>query len=216
MCAIYPSIWMKHLNKTGIIILKKWRFPFKANVMHRIEQEVWTLLKGAFHFSTYCMFLHSREDLVFRAIVLNKWSLSWKMVTLKNTIGRLSCLLEEISSRQIVTCKQHVPLTTTCFFPGMKQFASTIALLDSNTGYWSHTAHCVEIWCMIEGRLNIILKRSIFSKGSLTHQQPTQVDLGGASIYIYIHTCIHHTLHPCVCTYIIYLCVFQLNPCVED
>ena len=134
MCTIYPSIWMKHLNKTGIIILKKWRFPFKANVMHRIEQEVWTLLKGAFHFSTYCMFLHSREDLVFRAIVLNKWSLSWKMVTLKNTIGRLSCLLEEISSRQIVTCKQHVPLTT-FFFQEWNNL--------HRQQYWMLITHCI-------------------------------------------------------------------------
>ena len=186
MCTIYPSIWMKHLNKTGIIILKKWRFPFKANVMHRIEQEVWTLLKGAFHFSTYCMFLHSREDLVFRAIVLNKWSLSWKMVTLKNTIGRLSCLLEEISSRQIVTCKQHVPLTT--FFSRNETIC-----IDSNTECWSHTAYCVGIWCMIEGRLDIILKETTFQQRFLDTSISIwifcAVGFGGGLAYIYIYMC---------------------------
>ena len=61
MCAIYPSIcaiWMTHLNKIGIIILKKWRFfPFKANVMQRIERESELYCKRRIHLSTYCMFL---------------------------------------------------------------------------------------------------------------------------------------------------------------
>ena len=41
---------------------------------------------------------------------------------------------------------------------------------------------------MIERRLYTILKRSIFpNKGSLKHQLPTQVDLGGGGYHIYLY-----------------------------
>ena len=60
MCAIYPSIC--HMNDTSEqnrhhYFEEVTFFPFKANVMQRIERESELYCKRRIHLSTYCMFL---------------------------------------------------------------------------------------------------------------------------------------------------------------
>ena len=155
------NIWTKQAS----LSLKKWRFPFKANVIRKELRR-----KAELYYKMYCIFPHLvffcknaasylREYLVFTAISFEEVEVFPKkghtrqmrgrmsfiikgcIASFKHTcsfLARMSCFFiwgNILSSRQIVTCKQHVPLTT--FFPGMKQFAST-AILNVD-----HTLHIV-------------------------------------------------------------------------
>ena len=52
MYAACPSIWVRHLNKTGSIILKKWTPSFKVHVVQKSARE------SELHERMYCIFSH--------------------------------------------------------------------------------------------------------------------------------------------------------------
>ena len=145
VCVQCPSIWMNHLNKTGNIILKQWSLSVKINVIQSYSWEGgWTALKQVMHLSTYYIFLqeyyfllkgtHCLQGNYFeeveslqkknkkneRKAELLKGVLH--LSTQSSFLARILLLIQGsiLSSRQIVTCKQH----WTILFQGMQHVSN--------------------------------------------------------------------------------------------
>ena len=151
-----------HTNETSqqknIIILKKWRVSFQNKCHAKNPEGVWTLLKGVFPLSTYCMFLQEYCFLLegrpyLQSNCFEEVKSFLKNGHTRNTLGRLSFIKGCIAFFHILYGSAGILLLTwgniikaDCnlyaarsfnnhIFPGMKQVASTIALFDSNTEY---------------------------------------------------------------------------------